>query len=37
MTLFELAGGGVSFRQCLDFFFGGAPDPRTIELLEARR
>ena len=36
MTLFDLAGGGPLFRQCLDACFDGAPDRRTIELLEAR-
>jgi uncharacterized protein (DUF1810 family) len=36
MTLFELAGGGAPFRQCLDSYFGGTPDPRTIDLLGAR-
>ena len=36
MTLFDLAGGGPPFRRCLDSYFGGAPDRRTIELLEDR-
>jgi uncharacterized protein (DUF1810 family) len=36
MTLFELSGGGPQFRQCLDAYFGGLPDRRTIELLEAQ-
>lgn len=36
MTLFELAGGGPLFRECLDSKFGGVPDRRTIELVEAR-
>jgi uncharacterized protein (DUF1810 family) len=36
MTLFDHAGGGPPFRRCLDAYFGSAPDPRTIELLEAR-
>ena len=36
MTLFDLAGGGAPFRQCLDAYFGGAPDLRTIELLGSR-
>jgi uncharacterized protein (DUF1810 family) len=36
MTLFDLAGGGAQFRQCLDLYFGGAPDRRTAELLESR-
>lgn len=36
MTLFDLAGGGPQFRQCLDAYFGGSPDPRTIEMLAAR-
>ena len=35
MTLFDLAGGGPPFRQCLDTYFDGLPDPRTIELLAA--
>ena len=35
MTLFEMAGGGRCFRACLDAYFGGARDPRTVELLEA--
>ena len=34
MTLFDLAGGGPWFRRCLDAYFGGTPDRRTIELLE---
>jgi uncharacterized protein (DUF1810 family) len=33
-TLFDLAGGGPLFRQCLDAYFHGAPDPRTIKLFE---
>jgi uncharacterized protein (DUF1810 family) len=33
MTLFHLAGGGGSFRLCLETYFGGAADPRTIELI----
>jgi uncharacterized protein (DUF1810 family) len=36
MTLFDLAGGGPPFRQCLDTYFGGAPDRRTVELLKDR-
>ena len=36
MTLFELAGGAPQFRQCLDSYFGGVPDRRTIELIRAR-
>ena len=35
MTLFDLAGGGPPFRQCLEAFFDGVPDPRTIDRLEA--
>jgi uncharacterized protein (DUF1810 family) len=34
MTLFDLAGGGASFRQCLEAYFDGVPDPRTLELLK---
>lgn len=33
-TLFEMAGGGPEFRQCLLAFFDGEPDRRTIELLD---
>ena len=34
MTLFSLAAGGDSvFDRVLDRFFGGRPDPRTLELL----
>ena len=36
MTLFDLAGGGPHFRRCLDAYFGGASDRRTVELLEDR-
>jgi uncharacterized protein (DUF1810 family) len=36
-TLFEMAGGGPVFGRCLDSFFDGARDRRTVELLEARR
>lgn len=32
-TLFEIAGGGTPFRTCLDRYFGGRPDDRTIALL----
>ena len=35
MTLFDRAGGGAAFRRCLDAYFDGVPDPRTIELLDA--
>lgn len=35
MTLFDIAGGGAPFRRCVDSFFNGELDPRTIELLEA--
>jgi uncharacterized protein (DUF1810 family) len=35
MTLFEFAGGGPPFRRCLDSFFDGVPDRRTLDLLEA--
>jgi len=37
MTLFELVGGGPQFRRCLEAYFGGEPDRRTIELLDAQR
>ena len=33
-TLFELAGGGPQFRRCLDAYFGGEADRRTIDLLD---
>jgi uncharacterized protein (DUF1810 family) len=36
MTLFEIAGGEPAFRRCLDSYFDGRPDPRTLELLEAQ-
>ncbi|HEX8224429.1 MAG TPA: DUF1810 domain-containing protein [Allosphingosinicella sp.] len=36
MTLFDLAGGGAPFRRCLDTFFDGEPDRRTLELIEGR-
>ena len=36
MTLFEAAGGGAPFRQCLDSCFDGTPDRRTLDLLEVR-
>ncbi|MBC5782356.1 DUF1810 domain-containing protein [Ramlibacter sp. USB13] len=33
LTLFSLADPGEPlFRQCLDRFYGGAPDPRTVAL-----
>lgn len=35
-TLFEIAGGGAPFRTCLDRYFGGRPDDRTIALLSGR-
>lgn len=35
-TLFEIAGGGAPFRTCLDLYFGGRPDDRTIALLGGR-
>jgi uncharacterized protein (DUF1810 family) len=35
-TLFEIAGGGAPFRTCLDRYFGGRPDDRTIALLGGR-
>ena len=35
MTLFEAAGGGSRFAQCLDAFYGGARDPETLRLLKA--
>lgn len=36
MTLFDLAGGGPPFGRCLEAFFDGAPDPRTLALLADR-
>ncbi len=34
MTLFDRAGDSDAvFRQCLGKYFGGKPDPRTLELL----
>lgn len=35
-TLFEIAGGGAPFRTCLDRYFGGRPDDRTIGLLDGQ-
>ena len=36
VTLFgQAAPGEPLFQQCLDRFYGGAPDPRTLELLAA--
>ena len=35
-TLFEIAGGGAPFGTCLDRYFGGRPDDRTIALLGGR-
>lgn len=32
-TLFEIAGGGTPFRACLDRYFDGRADERTIALL----
>ena len=38
MTLFEQAAGQVEpFRRALDKYFGGARDPRTLQLLGAAR
>lgn len=34
-TLFEIAGGGAPFRTCLDRYFGGRPDERTLALLNS--
>lgn len=34
-TLFDLADGGPRFQLCLRRYFGGLPDPRTVELLES--
>lgn len=34
-TLFEIAGGGAPFRTCLDRYFGGRPDDRTLALLSS--
>lgn len=36
MTLFDLAGGGPQFRQCLEARFEGIPDRRTVDLLDGR-
>jgi uncharacterized protein (DUF1810 family) len=36
MTLFESAGGGAPFGRCLEAFFGGVPDRRTLDLLATR-
>jgi uncharacterized protein (DUF1810 family) len=37
LTLFDLAGGGEAlFKQCLDKYYDGERDPRTIELLQPR-
>lgn len=37
MTLFDRASDGDAvFREALGKYFGGAPDPRTIERLEGR-
>lgn len=33
-TLFRIAGGGAPFLTCLDRYFGGRPDDRTIVLLD---
>ena len=33
MTLFHLAGPQPEFRQALELFYGGAPDPVTVGLL----
>ncbi|HEX8126099.1 MAG TPA: DUF1810 domain-containing protein [Allosphingosinicella sp.] len=35
-TLFEIAGGGLPFRACLDRYFGGRPDDRTTALLSGQ-
>jgi uncharacterized protein (DUF1810 family) len=35
-TLFGIAGGGAPFRDCLDRYFEGRPDDRTIALLAGR-
>jgi len=34
LTLFAEAGGGASFTAALDRWFGGRPDPATLELLK---
>jgi uncharacterized protein (DUF1810 family) len=36
MTLFDLAGGGRPFGQCLEAFFDGVLDRRTVALLADR-
>jgi uncharacterized protein (DUF1810 family) len=33
MTLFDLAGGGAPFRRCLQTYFDGKSDRRTVDLL----
>ena len=33
LTLFERASGGPVFRQALDAYFGGRPDPATLDRL----
>lgn len=35
-TLFEIAGGGPPFRRCLDRYFEGARDDRTVDLLDGK-
>ena len=35
LTLFQVAGGGACLGQALAAFFGGEPDPFTLELLAA--
>jgi len=37
MTLFDRAHPNTCFREALDSFFHGRPDPRTIELLQRPR
>jgi len=33
LTLFREAGGGPSFDEALEKYFGGSPDPETLRLL----
>jgi len=36
LTLFEAAGGGPVFADALHAFYGGARDPRTLEILSGK-
>lgn len=37
MTLFEAVGGGNLYRQAIDRFYGGEPDPATLAILKKWR